>query len=63
MAKVKGKVGSTRVTKNYKRTRLAQPSGMSEFRTIKNKSGFVVIGKSKKTGKWKAQATATKRKK
>ena len=63
MPKVKGKTGSTRLTKNYKRKRLAQPSGMKDFRTIKTKTGFIVVGKSKKTGKWKTQAVATKRKK
>lgn len=65
MAKVKGKTGSTRLTENFKRKRLLQPSSCSEgsYFTVKTSKGFNVMCKSKFTGKVKIQAEAKHRKK
>lgn len=55
-------IGSTRLTKNYKRKRLAAPSRFSTFRTVNIGNGKkAVIGKSKRTGKWQTQAILTPR--
>lgn len=56
------RIGSTRLTKNYKRQRLAAPSQFSTFRTVDIGGGKMsVLGKSKRTGKWQAQAILTPR--
>lgn len=52
-----------RKTKNWLRYRQAEPSKFSQFR-IKdiNKNRKIVIGKLKKTGKWKVQSIMKRRK-
>jgi len=62
VTKAQSKIGSTRLTENYERKRVAAPSQFSEMRTISIGEGKkAVIGKSKSTGEWKTQAILTPR--
>jgi len=66
VTRAQSKIGSSRVTKNYVRTRKAAPSSFvkGSMRTVPIGHGKkAVIGKSKSTGKMKVQAVLTPRKK
>lgn len=57
------KIGSHRETKNYIGTRLVQPSSLAKesYFSVKTNSGYVVLAKSKKTGKTVVHATWKKK--
>lgn len=60
------KIGSSRLTKNYKRTRKAAPSSFKKgsFRTVKiGKGKKAVVGTKKSTGKRAVQSVLTPRRK
>lgn len=64
VTRAQSRIGSSRLTKGYKRTRKAAPSSFKKgsFRTINiGKGKKAVIGKSKKTGEYKVQAILTPR--
>lgn len=66
VTRAQSKIGSTRLTKNYRRTRKAAPSSFRKgsFRTVNiGKGRKAIIGTSKSTGKRKVQAILTPRRK
>lgn len=63
--KKRHRVGTTRLTKRYRRKRMAQPGSFRKgsFRTIRiGKGKKAIIGKSKRTGKMRLQSILTPRK-